>query len=163
MIEIDLVVHEGGYSASKFCFTLTATDITMGSTANRSVQQQAAIWVFEALQHSTARPAQAGPPATPGLQGHQALRHRPGPQTPLDRNLADERVTEVTKKALRSKCRRIHLGVLYRDIRILTLLLGRLTISKAPAPVRRPVNRSFNHPDDPEVPGEAMNHVLRRS
>jgi hypothetical protein len=50
-VEIDLVGHEGGNSSGEFAFTLTVTDISTGWTVNRSVQNKAAKWVFEALQH----------------------------------------------------------------------------------------------------------------
>ena len=50
-VEIDLIGHEGGNSSGEFCFTLTVTDIATGWTVNRSVQNEAEKWVFEALQH----------------------------------------------------------------------------------------------------------------
>jgi len=50
-VEIDLVGHEGGNASGQFCFTLTVTDICTGWTVNRSVQNKAEKWVFEALQH----------------------------------------------------------------------------------------------------------------
>ena len=49
-VEIDLVAHDGGNAAGEYCFTLTVTDISTGWTVNRSVQNKAAKWVFEALQ-----------------------------------------------------------------------------------------------------------------
>jgi len=52
-VEIDLVGHEGGNAAGEHCFTLTVTDIATGWTANRSVRNKAAKWVFEALEHVT--------------------------------------------------------------------------------------------------------------
>jgi transposase InsO family protein len=53
-VEIDLVGHEGGNSSGEFCFTLTVTDIATGWTINRSVQNKAQRWVFEALEHIVA-------------------------------------------------------------------------------------------------------------
>ena len=50
-VEIDLVGHEGGNSFGEFCFTLTVTDVATGWTVNRSVQNKAAIWVAEAMEH----------------------------------------------------------------------------------------------------------------
>ncbi len=50
-VEIDLVGHEGGNASGEHCFTLTVTDIATGWTVNRSVQNKAAKWVFEALEH----------------------------------------------------------------------------------------------------------------
>lgn len=54
-VEVDLVGHEGGNATGEFCFTLTVTDIATGWTANRSVKNKAAVWVFEALQYLTNR------------------------------------------------------------------------------------------------------------
>src|SRR6478752_762962 len=34
-VEVDLVAHEGGNAAGRFCFTLTVTDIATGWTENR--------------------------------------------------------------------------------------------------------------------------------
>jgi transposase InsO family protein len=50
-VEVDLVGHEGGNSSGEFCFTLTVTDIATGWTADRSVKNKAAVWVFEAIEH----------------------------------------------------------------------------------------------------------------
>ncbi|TDW28873.1 DDE-type integrase/transposase/recombinase [Cryobacterium psychrophilum] len=50
-VEIDLVGNEGGNASGEFCFTLTVTAIATGWTVNRSVQNKAEKWVFEALQH----------------------------------------------------------------------------------------------------------------
>ena len=52
-VEIDLVGHEGGNAPGKHCFILTVTDIATGWTVNRSVQNKAEKWVFEALMHIT--------------------------------------------------------------------------------------------------------------
>jgi hypothetical protein len=48
-VEIDLVGHEGGNAMGEHCYTLTVTDIATGWTENRSVQNKAEKWVFEAL------------------------------------------------------------------------------------------------------------------
>jgi len=48
-VEIDLVGHEGGNAVGEHCYTLTVTDIATGWTENRSVQNKAEKWVFEAL------------------------------------------------------------------------------------------------------------------
>lgn len=53
-VEIDLIGHEGGNSFGKFCYTLTVTDISTSWTVSRSVRNNAAKWVFEALEHVTA-------------------------------------------------------------------------------------------------------------
>ncbi|WP_343318015.1 transposase family protein [Arthrobacter sp. TMP15] len=46
-----MVAHEGGNLSSESCFPLTVTDVSTGWTVNRSVQNRAAKWVFEALQY----------------------------------------------------------------------------------------------------------------
>jgi hypothetical protein len=48
-VEIDLVGHEGGNAAGRFCFTLTVTDIATGWTENRTVIGKAQAQVFAAL------------------------------------------------------------------------------------------------------------------
>ncbi|MET0781219.1 MAG: transposase family protein [Microbacterium sp.] len=52
-VEIDLVGHEGGNASGQYCYTLTVTDVATGWTVNRSVQNKAEKWVFQALQHVT--------------------------------------------------------------------------------------------------------------
>ena len=54
-VEIDLVGHEGGNALGDYCFTLTVTDIATGWTENRSVQNKARKWVFEALMEIRGR------------------------------------------------------------------------------------------------------------
>jgi len=49
--EIDLVGHECGNASGEHCFTLTVTDVATGWTVNRSVQNKAEKWVFDALVH----------------------------------------------------------------------------------------------------------------
>jgi hypothetical protein len=83
-------------------------------------------------------------------------------QTPYARVLADQRTTEATRRSLRASHATIRPGALYREIRALTLQLERLALSKAPAPIKPPVNRSFNQSRHPEVLGEAMNQASRR-
>ena len=43
-----------------------------------------------------------------------------------------------------------------------TRQLERLALSKAPAPVKAPVNRSFNQHGHPEILDDAMNQASRR-
>ena len=83
-------------------------------------------------------------------------------QTPYARVLADKATTEATKRSLRASHVHIHPGVLYRQTRELTTRLERMALNKAPAPVKPPVNRSFNCRDHPEVLGEATNQRSRR-
>ena len=94
--------------------------------------------------------------------GAKVTKHYDIAQTPFARALADHRLSAAAKKSLRAKHTRVHPGELYREINALTRKLEHLALSKAPTPVRPPVNRSFNHHDDPEVLGEAMNQASRR-
>jgi len=48
-VEIDLVAHEGGNPAGRFCFTLTVTDIATGWTENRTVPDKRQAHVIAAL------------------------------------------------------------------------------------------------------------------
>lgn len=48
-VEVDLVGHEGGNPAGRFCFTLTVTDIATGWTDNRTVIGKAQTQVLAAL------------------------------------------------------------------------------------------------------------------
>ena len=48
-VEIDLVGHEGGNPAGRFCFTLTVTDIATGWTENRTVADKRQAGVLAAL------------------------------------------------------------------------------------------------------------------
>jgi hypothetical protein len=47
VVEVDLVVHEGGNAAGRFCFTLTVTDIATGWTENRTVPDKRQIHVVD--------------------------------------------------------------------------------------------------------------------
>ena len=87
-------------------------------------------------------------------------------QTPFARALADDRVTSTACSALTAANKAIRPGDLYRQINGLIngliKQLDRLALSKAPAPLNPPVNRSFNQSRQPEVLGEAMNRASRR-
>ena len=48
-VEVDLVGHEGGNPAGRFCFTLTVTDIATGWTENRTVADKRQAGVLAAL------------------------------------------------------------------------------------------------------------------
>ena len=83
-------------------------------------------------------------------------------QTPFARALADDRVTSTARSALTAAHKAIRPGDLYRQINGLIKQLEHLALSKAPAPLKPPVNRSFNQSRQPEVLGEAMNRASRR-
>src|SRR3954453_14077739 len=48
-VEVDLVAHEGGNAAGRFCFTLTVTDIATGWTENRTVPDKRQVHVVAAV------------------------------------------------------------------------------------------------------------------
>src|SRR6478609_7013420 len=48
-VEVDLVAHEGGNAAGRFCFTLTVTDIATGWTENRTVPDKRQVHVVAAI------------------------------------------------------------------------------------------------------------------
>jgi len=83
-------------------------------------------------------------------------------QTPFARVLVDPNTSATTRAKLRRTQRGLHPAALSREIIALTGQLERLALSKAPAPVKPPVNRSFNERRHPEVLGEAMNQASRR-
>jgi len=84
-------------------------------------------------------------------------------QTPFDRTMAVHPVLTDGERARLSKTMRsTRPGALSRSIDELTTRLERMALSKAPAPVRPRVNRSFNKSRHPEILGEAMNHRSRR-
>ena len=83
-------------------------------------------------------------------------------QTPFARALADDRVTSTARSALTAAHKAIRPGDLYRQINGLIKQLEHLALSKAPAPLKPPVNRSFNQSRQPEVLGEAMTRASRR-
>ena len=47
--DLDLVAHEGGNAAGRFCFTLTVTDIATGWTENRTVPDKRQVHVVAAI------------------------------------------------------------------------------------------------------------------
>lgn len=82
--------------------------------------------------------------------------------TPYERTLAHPAVSKQAKTALRRKMATVSPGRLNRQIAELTTQLERLALAKAPAPVKPPVNRSFNERRHPEVLREATNQPSRR-
>ncbi|MGH3576078.1 MAG: DDE-type integrase/transposase/recombinase [Mycobacterium sp.] len=78
-------------------------------------------------------------------------------QTPCQRAIAHARLTKADRARLAKSMRSVRPGELSRSIAELTARLERLALSKAPAPVKPRVNRSFNDSRHPEVFGEATN------
>lgn len=83
-------------------------------------------------------------------------------RTPQDRTLTWEGLTSKDRKAIEKTMAQVRPGELYRQIAGLTARLEHLALSKAPAPVKAPVNRAFNSPPNPEILPEAMNQPWRR-
>ncbi len=247
-VEIDLVGHEGGNSFGEFCFTLTVTDIATGWTINRSVQNKAAVWVLEAIEHACgrfpfpilgidsdngsefvnahlfeyctdrkitftrSRPGNKNDGAhveqknwthvrelvgylrfdTPeelevlnGIwaldarftnhllaqqklisrerQGSKVIKRHDRAQTPVERAIASGVLSPQQCAALRRTTKAIKPAALSREIAELAKGLEQLSITKAPTPIPRRVNRDFNYGPDPEVLGESTNRGSRRS
>jgi len=64
--------------------------------------------------------------------------------TPYQRTTAHKATTEVCRSQMQVIMGQVGPGDLYRQIQTLTTQLERLALTKAPAPVRPPVNRAFN-------------------
>jgi hypothetical protein len=82
--------------------------------------------------------------------------------TPFQRADAHPDVTETCRTVMYQTMDDLRPADLYRAIRVLTARLERLSLSKAPAPVKPAVNRSFNDYAQAEVLPEAMNQPSRR-
>ena len=83
-------------------------------------------------------------------------------QTPAQRAINHRELAGANRSRLKRAMRSIHPGELSRAIGELTTRLERMALTKAPAPVKPRVNRSFNEPRHPEVLGEATNQASRR-
>ncbi|MGI8491281.1 MAG: integrase catalytic domain-containing protein [Acidimicrobiales bacterium] len=83
-------------------------------------------------------------------------------QTPFERAMVRAELTDRDRARLRRTMRSVRPGALSRSIAELTTRLERMALSKAPAPIKAPVNRSFNQSHHPEILGEAMNQRSRR-
>ena len=82
--------------------------------------------------------------------------------TPFERAMARTTVAPKDHTALQEAMDAVRPGDLYREVGRLTTQLERLALRKAPAPVKPPVNRAFNHPLQAEVLVEAMNQAPGR-
>jgi hypothetical protein len=82
--------------------------------------------------------------------------------TPLGRTTARPEVTETDRARLDETMAAVRPGELCRQIHDLTQQLENLALTKAPAPVKPQLNRSFNPSLHPEVLGEATNQASRR-
>jgi hypothetical protein len=82
--------------------------------------------------------------------------------TPHERALAHPSLSAASAAAMASTMATVAPGELYRAIEALAGRLERLALSKAPAPVKPRVNRSFNETPHAKVLREATNQLSRR-
>ncbi|MGH3185590.1 MAG: hypothetical protein ACRDOE_27310 [Streptosporangiaceae bacterium] len=78
-------------------------------------------------------------------------------KTPARRALDHSALSTQDRARIAKAMRSVRPGELSQSIADLTTRLERLALSKAPAPVKPRVNRSFNESRHPEVFGEATN------
>jgi len=64
--------------------------------------------------------------------------------TPYERTIARTSVDRAARQSMREVMDAVRPGKLFREIQALTTQLERMALSKAPAPVKRRVNRAFN-------------------
>jgi hypothetical protein len=83
--------------------------------------------------------------------------------TPYARASARKEISKATRASMDEAMESVRPGDLYRAIQELTTRLERLALTKAPAPVKPPVNRAFNPSLHPEVLDEATNRASRRN
>ena len=95
-------------------------------------------------------------------QGAKVKKRYDRATTPADRAIAHPLLADRDRARLKRAKRSVHPGELSRSINDLTTRLERLALSKAPAPIKPPVNRSFNEPRHPEALREATNQRSRR-
>ena len=96
--------------------------------------------------------------------GAKVIKRYDRAQTPLERTLAAGGVLgDDERSRLGDALASVHPGELSRAIAELTTRLERMALSKAPAPAKPRVNRSFNASHHPEILGEATNQRSRRS
>lgn len=94
--------------------------------------------------------------------GSKVTKRHDRAQTPHERTLAWEGLTDKDRRAMKRAMAQIRPVELYRRIAELTARLEHLALSKAPAPIKPSVNRAFNSRPDPEIPREATNQPWRR-
>lgn len=96
--------------------------------------------------------------------GAKVIKRYDRAQTPFERTLAAGGVLgDDGRSRLSEAMDSIRPGELSRAITELTTRLERMALSKAPAPTKPRVNRSFNASHHPEVLGEATTQPSRRS
>jgi len=91
--------------------------------------------------------------------GSKVTKRHDQARTPFERAMARTTLAGDDRTALQEAMDAVRPGDLYREIRSLTTQLERIALSKAPAPVKPPVNRAFNQRPQAEVLVEAMNQA----
>jgi transposase InsO family protein len=86
-------------------------------------------------------------------EGSKVIKRYDAASTPVERAIASGVITAAKTASLRRITRAIRPGDLSRGISALAVELEKLAITKAPTPIARRVNRTFNFSDRPEVRG----------
>ncbi len=94
--------------------------------------------------------------------GAKVIKRHDRATTPAERAIHHPALADRDRARLKRTMRSVHPGELSRSIGDLTTRLERLALTKAPAPVKPRVNRSFNESRHPEVLREATNQRSRR-
>lgn len=95
-------------------------------------------------------------------QGAKVTKRHDRAQTPYNRTLAWAGLTDKDRNQMARTMAKVRPAELGRRIEDLTSRLERMALTKAPAPLKPPVNRAFNSGPDPEIPREATNQSWRR-
>jgi hypothetical protein len=93
--------------------------------------------------------------------GSKVTKRHDRAKTPFARTLAYKGTADADRDRLNETMAAIAPGELYRQIAALTKQLENLALSKAAAPIKPQVNRSFNAREHPELLGEATNQGSR--
>jgi hypothetical protein len=93
--------------------------------------------------------------------GSKVTKRHDRAKTPFARTLAYKGTADADRDRLNETMAAIAPGGLYRQIGALTKQLENLALSKAAAPIKPQVNRSFNAREHPELLGEATNQGSR--
>jgi Integrase core domain len=94
--------------------------------------------------------------------GAKVIKRHDAAMTPHQRTLAWAELTVKDRRVVTKVFSAIRPAELARAITTLTARLENLALTKAPAPIKPPVNRAFNSPPAPEIPREATNQPWRR-
>jgi hypothetical protein len=95
--------------------------------------------------------------------GSKVIKRHDRAQTPVERTIASGVLSPQQCNALQRTTKTISPATLSRQISDLVAELERRALTKAPTPMQRRVNRSFNYGTDPEVLRESTNRRSRRS